>query len=258
MRIGFVFRSRRFARKFQTDKLLLQNVVVQSEKYARVEILNRRKLVMSLNDRTINYDLICSMSRDPELLQILSVHEEKGIRVVNKTRSLFTLLNNGLLNVQLSKGGIDVPPMYTIANGELPTRYPVILKPFSKLNVSFGNIKIVRSSADFLDSNVLAIAQELLVPEILLKSYVIGQRVLSIRKIANVFGDRKTHDLDPEESKQIELISLKCGKILGLEIYNVEILRARGRHYVIDVNDFPSFEGVSAAPESIAKFLLNK
>jgi ribosomal protein S6--L-glutamate ligase len=54
---------------------------------------------------------------------------------------------------------------------------------------------------------------------------------------------------------QIRGLALFIGKVLGLEIYGIDIIETADGPYVIDVNYFPSMVGFPGAAERIADYL---
>jgi ribosomal protein S6--L-glutamate ligase len=86
--------------------------------------------------------------------------------------------------------------------------------------------------------------------------YVIGQRLWAITR---PFPARSLQDkigtpavLSPE----VRRAALACGRVLGLELYGVDVLRAGERFCVVDVNAFPGYKGVAEAPRQLAAYLL--
>jgi ribosomal protein S6--L-glutamate ligase len=88
-----------------------------------------------------------------------------------------------------------------------------------------------------------------------LKVYVVGHRLWAI---ARRFPARSLQDkigtpavLPP----QVRRAALACGRVLGLELYGVDVLSAGDRFCVVDVNAFPGYKGVAEAPRQLAAYL---
>jgi ribosomal protein S6--L-glutamate ligase len=47
-------------------------------------------------------------------------------------------------------------------------------------------------------------------------------------------------------------IVLKCGEVLGLHLYGVDLVRTERGPFVVDVNYFPGYKGVPGAAKLIA------
>jgi len=50
--------------------------------------------------------------------------------------------------------------------------------------------------------------------------------------------------------------ALTCGAALGLELYGADIVRRGDEFHVVDVNAYPSYQGVDEAPRRVAAYLI--
>ena len=57
-----------------------------------------------------------------------------------------------------------------------------------------------------------------------------------------------------------ELVDLvrRCGKLFGLELYGVDLVRTPQGYSVIEVNCFPGFKGVPEGGKRISNFILDR
>ncbi len=56
-------------------------------------------------------------------------------------------------------------------------------------------------------------------------------------------------------SGEVRRIVLQCGRILGLRLYNVDLVAAPDGPQVVDVNFFPSYQGVPGAAARLADYV---
>lgn len=259
VKIGFVFRSSIFAKNYRSDKKLLCDIIKHVKGSVTVEILDLAKININIGSITKSFDLICSMSRDPRIIQILPVYQARGVKVINSTDSLCKVLNKGLTYTLLANNGISIPDTHIVGNLMMSTKYPFILKNLRhdskslRNNISINSIENLPATYE-----TPAIIQEPIVsPDYHVKCYAIGQKIF-IKNLHSLrqedFGNcywSCSYDV-----KVLKEISLRIGEILGLEVYNIEVLKANGQCFVIDVNDFPSFEGVPEASQEIVKYII--
>ena len=69
----------------------------------------------------------------------------------------------------------------------------------------------------------------------------------------------------PPEEKQGRLIELdaatreltmECGRLLGTEVYGVDVIEHEGKPWIVDLSSFPGFKGVPDAGARIARVVL--
>lgn len=91
-----------------------------------------------------------------------------------------------------------------------------------------------------------------------LKLYRIGddvvgvERVFPARTLAEKVGTPFTVDA------ALRAVVLRCGEAFGTDLYGVDVVRSRGRRWVVDMSAFPGFKGVPDAGARIADHLLSR
>ena len=50
----------------------------------------------------------------------------------------------------------------------------------------------------------------------------------------------------------------RCGKLFGLDLFGVDLVKTPAGYSVIEVNCFPGYKGVPQAGERISKFILEQ
>lgn len=85
------------------------------------------------------------------------------------------------------------------------------------------------------------------------KLYVIGDRVAGLLKSGGV-GRRTGEPFEPGPA--LTALARRTGRALGLEIFGVDVIAGERGPAIVDVNAFPSCNGVHGAAEAIAEHLL--
>ncbi len=259
MTIGFVFRSPTHAVKYQADRHLLLSVIDQLSSQCRTVVLNTFQLrSIERGHFDLPADLICSMSRDYNVIAMLSTLEEEGAIVLNTTAATMRTINRGLTYELLARHGLPVPQTSIAPASQHVTSPTIIAKPLLSTEQQPRSIaKINRPSKELLYPEKHIILQARIEPSLLRKCYVVGKNCIVLCDARARVSDKEIA-LGDDGEQSLKDIALKCGEILGLEIYNVDFLTVATTHYVIDVNDFPSFEDIPFAPDMIALYLLDR
>lgn len=88
------------------------------------------------------------------------------------------------------------------------------------------------------------------------KAYAIGDYVYAIKRVFP--AKTKEEKLGTPVGDDPELVDLvrRCGRLFGLQLYGVDLVKTPKGYSVIEVNCFPGFKGVPEGGERIAKFIL--
>jgi len=93
------------------------------------------------------------------------------------------------------------------------------------------------------------------------KIYCVGDEVFGVKRISpliKTYENKADEERTPMEiNDEIIDLTLKVGKIFGLEIFGIDILPYKDSYVVLDVNDFPGFRGVKEAGKAIARYLID-
>lgn len=49
---------------------------------------------------------------------------------------------------------------------------------------------------------------------------------------------------------------MACGRVLGLRLFRVDLIESSSGPFVVDVNEFPNYTGIDAAPGVIGRLVL--
>ena len=88
------------------------------------------------------------------------------------------------------------------------------------------------------------------------KIYRIGEDVFCVERVwPPVTLEEKRGRLIELDATTREL-AMECGRVLGTEVYGVDVIEHEGRPWVVDLSSFPGFKGVPEAGARIAKVVL--
>ena len=260
--IGFVFRSASHATKYEADHWFVLSVIDWlSAKCKTVDLQVFQLSGIERGHFDLPVDLICSMSRDYNTIAMLSILEEEGAAVVNNTAATLRAINRGLTYELLARQGIAVPRTFITPASQHRLNNVFIAKPLlstEKQPQSIAKIDGPSQALPYPERHI--ILQERIESGLLRKCYVVGNKC-TVRRITGAHGAEvadKRIFLQKDSEQSLIDIAFKSGGILGLEIFNVDLLTVDNTHYIVDVNDFPSFEGIPSAPEIIAEYLLDR
>jgi ribosomal protein S6--L-glutamate ligase len=207
-------------------------------------------------------DVVVARTRHPFALALLREAEALGARTYERWATVVGVRDKATSTLALARAGIPVPPTY-LASGprelaHLPDRvFPLLLKPPEGDNAEGLALVRDRSVLERLEwRHDLVIAQPFLdAREIDLKLYVAGYDVWAIRR-PSPLCDRNGGPTPAIVTPDLRNLALACGRVLGLRLYGVDVIESSAGQFVVDVNEFPNYTGIDAAPEVIGKLVL--
>jgi glutathione synthase/RimK-type ligase-like ATP-grasp enzyme len=232
----------------------------ETRKYADTLLLKLDSYESKLNTLGADLDGICSMARDPISLSLLYSFEILGAPVINSTPSVRMCLDTLSVLTFLKRSGFPVL-LESVHRKSFDTlQFPTILKNVTNHSIKVRSTIVLHSPNDVAKFNKLLrkglwVAQHYLTnASNIVKAYVVGEEVISIKPEKNILHNDCQKVILP--ISDIQELSIKCGLLMNLKIYNIEFLiENNNKAWVIDVNDFPSFSNVPNAPRIIAKYL---
>ena len=162
-------------------------------------------------------DAVVPRGRSSELLSLLRAAEHRGIPTLNTAAGIAATQNKARLAFRLEAGG--VPVAHPRERGPFPVGLADIDGP--------------------------------------LTLFAAGRRVWATgRRLRVPLELGRTDDGTGRSSDRLRELSLRCGRLLGLELFGVECVPSEKGHQVVDVADFPGFEGVPDASAALADQVL--
>ena len=92
-----------------------------------------------------------------------------------------------------------------------------------------------------------------------LKVYVIGEEVFAVRGKSALAGPLPLEDRRPSPvTREIADMALAITRIFALDVCGIDFVETRRGLAVVDVNSFPSFNGVPKAAQRLADCILSR
>ncbi len=260
-KIGFVFRTTPYSTKPVQDRDLLVKIMRSTKVAAETIVLDSTNIGLKIpcSDYTRDFDVVCSMSRDPAMLSLLSAYEILGVSVLNSIRSVWIANNKPSIFTLISKGGVPVPST-EFKYGVSGTRNSnLVLKGHRGDFRVFSKTTILKGKWDLyqVEPNTLNIIQDFVKAKLEIKAYVIGKEVF-LKNVRNRRYSSSLRSVSEQLLSDIKDAVVRVGMLSRLEIYNVDILVNDCQFCIVDINDFPSFQGIAGAPEKISNYLIQK
>lgn len=209
---------------------------------------------------TVEHDLYLLKSHTELSLSLAGILHHQGARTLNPYPHCLAAQDKIVVSRFLRAAGIPAPrcwvsgDLYLLA--PLLERGPLIIKPYR--GHRGAGIYVVHTPDDL--AAVPVPESPMIVQEFIegsgedLKVYVIGDYVCETRK---EFSPRsftqagRPHPLSPE----VKRIALRCGAVLGLGLYGLDLIEGPEGPVVVDVNYFPGYKGVPNAAPAIADYI---
>ena len=213
--------------------------------------------LLSTEELVVRHDLYVLKSHTELALSTAGTLCALGARLLNPHRSCLLTQDKLTSTKLLSDAGVPVPRSWVTDDYgllvPLLAEGPLIAKPH-RGHLGKG-IRILRSAEDlhllsptegpFLFQRYLETDAEDV------KTYVIGRKAFAVTKRFSP-DSYQIHGRPMELDARTRDIVLKCGEVLGLHLYGVDLVRTERGPFVVDVNYFPGYKGVAGAAKLIA------
>ena len=260
----------RHARRRVIGILVERRYLVQREPAALGAMLRARgarvRVAVSGEPRSVDIldgcDLVVARGRSPELLDSLRALETRGLPVINRPTAIAAVLDKAFMAEVLADAGVPSPPTLAVPPDDIAQAaervgFPAIVKPVTGDNGR--GISILWSAADarrLAWSESRALVQPYLRSNGRdLKLYVAAGAVWAVEK-PSPLGRDTTPVRRVRLTGEQRSLALRCGELLGLELYGVDCLATPAGLFVIEVNDFPNYSGISEADGRMADLIL--
>ena len=206
--------------------------------------------LISSEELIVRHDLYVLKSHTELALSMAGTLCALGARLLNPHRSCLLTQDKITSTKLLSDAGVPVPCSWVTDDYgllvPLLAEGPLIAKPH-RGHLGKG-IRILRSAEDldllspaegpFLFQRYLETDSEDI------KTYVVGRRAFAVTKRFSPHS-YQVHGYPIELDARTRDIVLKCGEVLGLHLYGVDLVRTERGPSVVDVNYFPGIQGGS-------------
>jgi ribosomal protein S6--L-glutamate ligase len=230
-------------------------------KGCKVDWLFPEEHVFSQAEFAIEYDLYVLKSSSPMTYQLGAMISTKGGRMINDFRAIQRIKNKVEINKLLADNGVPIPDSFLTGDVNLlkevvAAKGPLIVKPYDGRH-GIG-VEIVRTpeELDRIDVGAEVYAQLFKQGDGYdRKTYMVGDRAYASKK-AFAAGQSFLKDaIAMEITPEMRSIALKCGQVVGLQVYGVDMIEAEDGLWVIDVNGFPGFKGLPGIDEVLAEYV---
>lgn len=249
---------------------------------ADVEVVTERSGLIDLENFRFDYDVYLFKSHSPLAESLAAAAHYRGAKLLNEYPATMKVRDKVLTCTLLLQGGIPTPRTFVTDSIEtlrpVVQQMPIVVKPYRGrrgmgievcLNEAEFDALVQRRAADGSSDDDdggedgtalgerLIFAQEYEEHEPFdYKAYAIGDYVYAIKRVFP--AKTKEEKLGTPVGDDPELVDLvrRCGKLFGLQLYGVDLVKTPKGYSVIEVNCFPGYKGVPEGGERIANFIL--
>lgn len=198
-------------------------------------------------------------------LSILEAAAAAGVVTVNEVEAIRRVRDKAVAAAWAQFHGLPVPATWFVTHRRLleqipEAEYPLVVKPS---NGSQGRaVRLLHTRAEIdtleLDDACFLLAQRYEPGDgWYVKLYNTGAEVHAVRR-PSPLGDRAPGDRRLIRlTRQLRSLALEVGRVYGLDIYGVDVVRTARGWVVVDVNDFPGFGQVPDAAAVLAESILH-
>ncbi|QQS46685.1 MAG: hypothetical protein IPM66_22805 [Acidobacteriota bacterium] len=253
------------------------------ERGAEVEVVTERSGLIDLERFRFDYDLYLFKSHSPLAESLAAAAHYRGAKVLNGYPETMKVRDKILTCTMLLQAGIPTPRTFVTDSIEslrpVVREMPIIVKPYRGRRGQ--GIEICQDEARFDElikrraseaepdddggggedgtalGERLIFAQEYEEHEPFdYKAYAVGDFVHTIRRIFPAKTKEEKLGTPVEDDPELNDLIRRCGKLFGLELYGVDLIRTPKGYSVIEVNCFPGYKGVPQGGSRIADFVM--
>ena len=213
------------------------------------------------------HDLYVLKSKTALALSLGGALAVAGARLLNTVRSCALARDKIAVTALLAAAGVPVPPSWATGQGArlrpLLAEGPLWVKP-QRGSKGLG-VRRLRHGAEVDDRLTPADSAGLPLPVFAqrevpsagrdLKVYVVGDRAWAVEKPWPVRTLEDKVGIPTELPSGIRTATLRCGEVVGLELYGVDFVVAGDGFFAVDVNAFPGFRGPADLPRRLAGYV---
>lgn len=267
MKVVAILRSPRFSPNSEDkDRAIMQAVVSRLEKALNIGI------PMVVEDEyccnPVSSDLILTMGRLPETLNVLAVKEKDGCKVVNSAEGVSLCNHRGKLIDLMRKTGIPVPPEQG-NEGVWLKRADAAAQGKGDVVFCKDDHALEKAKEEFCKRGITEIVESAHIVGDLIKFYSAGTMFRyyypsddGISKFGDEAVNGKAHHYSFDEAALVEDVRSLAAES-GVPVCGGDaIIDGNGNYYIIDFNDWPSFsrcrEEAADAIAKLSQFIISK
>lgn len=215
-----------------------------------------------LSTLEVSHELYVARCRSATGLALLAGLDGRGANLLNRFRAIWFSSNKATTTATLRARQLPHPPTFLAERGEqlkgLPSGfYPMVVKPL--VGEACEGVRLIRDRSELggLGDGPVYAQRYIANSGQDHKAYVVGDEVRVIRKPSLLHGGGGPRVEEPADPV-VERLARRCGRLFGLELYGVDLIWGEDGWEILEVNDFPSFDGLHDAPEWIADYVLSR
>jgi ribosomal protein S6--L-glutamate ligase len=227
-----------------------------------VEVIFGEDRAIDLSKLTPQHDLYVLKGHDEFSLSLAGALSSQGAPVLNSYQASADAENKIICMTKLGAAGVRVPKTWLASHGEqlleLLAGRDLIVKP---LFGGMGRSSLIKRVSDIKEaesvdlSGGICVTQEFIFgPEHDLKVYVAGSACFAVRKRFAPMNFNNPGS-PARVSAAIAALAARVGEVLDLGLFGIDVIESESGPVVVDVNYFPSYFGIKAAPVAIAEYI---
>jgi ribosomal protein S6--L-glutamate ligase len=205
------------------------------------------------------HDLYILKSHTELSLSLAGALHATGARLLNPYPACAAAQNKIIAACMLRAAGVPIPDSWVGDPGRLRPlleSHPLVAKPY-RGHRGVG-VSVVRGEGELVglsDPSGPLLYQRLLEgPGEDLKVYVVGDEVMAVKKRFD--PDSFTRPGRPVEvTPEVGAIAAKVGAAFGLGLFGMDLIETDEGPFVVDLNYFPGYKGLSQAPGLVADYI---
>jgi ribosomal protein S6--L-glutamate ligase len=251
---------------------------------ADVEVVTERTGLVDLGRFKFDYDLYLFKSHSPLAESLAAAAHYRGGRLLNEYPATMKVRDKVLTCTMLLQAGIPTPRTFVTDSIEtlrdVVREMPIVVKPYrgrrgQGIEICMDEAQfdaLVKRRADRSDApedeggedgtalgERLIFAQEYEEHEPYdYKAYAVGDYVHAIKRIFPATTNEEKEGTPVGDDPELADLVRRCGKLFGLELYGVDLVKTPKGFSVIEVNCFPGYKGVPQGGGRITEFILER
>lgn len=250
-----------------------------------LDVVTERSGLIDLQRFAFDYDLYLFKSHSPLAESIAAAAHYRGCKLLNEYPATMKVRDKILTCTMLLQAGIPTPRTFVTDSVEtlrpIVCETPIVVKPYRGRRGA--GIDVCLNEADFdallarradeaeadddggggEDGTALGerlvFAQEYEEHEPYdYKAYAIGDYVHAIKRVFPATTKEEKEGTPVGDDPELVDLVRRCGKLFGLELYGVDLVKTPKGFSVIEVNCFPGYKGVPDGGKKISDFILER
>ncbi|MCI0662624.1 MAG: hypothetical protein L0220_16275 [Acidobacteria bacterium] len=249
---------------------------------AEVEVVTERSGMIDLEKFRFDYDLYLFKSHSPLAESLAAAAHYRSARLINEYPATMKVRDKVLTCTLLLQAGLPTPKTFVTDSFEslrpLVREFPLVIKPYRGRRgegieichdeIQFDNL-VKKRAADVLPAaddggeDGTALGERLIYAQEFeehepydYKAYAIGDFVHAIKRIFPATTKEEKEGTPVGDDPELNDLVRRCGKLFGLQLYGVDLVKGPKGYSVIEVNCFPGYKGVPKGGSRISEFIL--